>query len=916
MQNNIVLLTMAQTRRHTKVRLVAPCIVNGLDFVSNFDSIAFLTNLNYEGRCAREDQIWKLQAHPSTVEWIWNSSFATWASSDEDLFWICGKPASGKSTIMESIAKSDNLKDFLKRGLNEQWTVVRHFFFDFGVSEDIRNNFEGFLRSLLYQLIKEFGEIQEATLSGTEENKRWSERELQEKLRKVWERYSDPVCILLDGLDEYQGDKWALVNFLKETAKPRIKLCVASRPDPVFETAFKGVRQLKMQNMNKPAIEIMVEHTLRESVGRSGFYSDDEYVKLAEDISEKADGVFLWAHFAVIELRDGWIEGEGLQELQERLEKVPKKLEDIYARILTKLEPKKKQHAASMLQLVCYAKKLLTVPELFLALTHTDNEETFSTTKTQTPPAQYSQGKYFERKVLALTGGLLEIFRASADRKVQASHFQTENYDTSENEKHEHDYINIIHRTVRTYLEDNGWKLLLGQAHEGTLHAEMLWLRICARLFPPSFVGLPPGMDKELIPKRINHHLMPEIPSTSQTLDHTLQTLDNKHLSVPGPATSLRNYAALLMLDHARIVEKDLGLSLYAVLKPVLTDSFLCHHWYLEYDRHSAGACFQNCPQPTHPLHLAIAHGLDGFVGEFLFHFSETTTQDSPEWDDVFYLDFGEVPPRRAYSVDYRKIPNRISLLEFALWHTSKRNKISISQMQIVITLLERYSRVQDAEMVYALRNSSPKMVQLLLARWQDRDMVFNIDSKRHDVDFEEEINFEGVADEYRQMAHTRPLWHIARRRNSDDHEDEELLDIFLKRGENINGQCGPLGTALHGNLLHLPLSYEEDSFMLFKLLIEKGADVNAHGPLGKPLEFVWWLAHRQWWTGVFAGRVTDAIERLIDYGAINKQQDPNGSIPSKEQMLALDYATPYYFERRLRHYKGEGGQNEIGSVN
>lgn len=875
-----------------------------------------MTSLDYEGRCHREDQIWKIQAHPQTVEWVWDSSFATWASSNEHLFWICGKPASGKSTIMESIAQSDNLKDYLKQGLNDQWTVVRHFFFDYGVSKDIRNNFEGFLRSLLYQLTEKLGKIQEATLSGTEENKRWSERELQEKLCKVLEHRSGPVCILLDGLDEYQDDKWALVKFLQETAKPQIKLCIASRPDPVFDIAFMGVRQLKMQDKNKPAIKKMVEHTLQKSVGSSGFYSNDEYVELAEGISEKANGVFLWAHFAVIELRAGWIEGEGFQELQERLEKIPEKLEDIYARILTKIEPNKRQHAASMLQLVCYAKKLLTVPELFHALTQTESEETISTIEGQAPLVQYSQAKYFERRLLALSGGLVEIFRGYSNRIKQVGMFQTEDFDGSKNESREHDYVNIIHRTVRTYLECGGWEHILERAHEGALHAEMLWLRVCARLFPPSFVGLPPGMDKDLIPERIRRSLMPKISSSFQTWDHTSQVLDNKQLTAPGPATSLRNYAVLSMLDHARIVEKDLGLSSYAVLKPVLTDNFVWHHRYLGYHCDCVCACFQGCPEPRHPLHLAIAHGLDGFVREFLFHFGETTTQDSPEWDDVFYLEIDGV---LGYQADwYQDMINssRISLLEFALWHASKQYHNSNSQMQIVTTLLERYSRVQDAEMVYVLQNSAPKIVKLLLAHWLDRDMYFDIESMGHDKLFKREIDFAGFPDKYRQRAHTRPLWHIARRKYRDVHQNEELLDIFLERGEDINGQCGPVGTALHGNLLHLPWSSSDGSFELFKLLIERGADVNAHGPLGKPLEFVWRLAHTRWRKLKYGWKIVQAIEWLIDCGAINEQQDPNGLVPSKEQMLAFRHGSQEHFDELLRHYRGEGGQNEIGSVN
>ena len=906
MQKYINLLTKAQTRRQVKVRQAIPYTVVGLVFLSNFDSTAFMTSLDYEGRCDREDQIWKLQAHPQTVEWVWDSSFATWASSNEYLFWICGKPASGKSTIMESIAKSDKLKEYLKRGLNEQWTVVRHFFFDYGVSEDIRNNFRGFLRSLLYQLVEMLGGIREATLSGTEENKRWSERELQEMLGKVLEHRSGPVCILLDGLDEYQDDKWALVKFLQETAKPQIKLCIACRPDPVFDIAFKGVRQLRMQDVNKPAIEKMVEHTLQESVGRSGFYSDNEYVKLAEGISEKANGVFLWAHFAVIEIRAGWIEGEECWKLQKRLEGVPEQLEDIYARIIRRIKPDERQHAASMLQLVCYAKKLLTVSELFYALAQTNDEETLPTTKTQPAPVHYSQGKYFERKILALTGGLLEIFPGRSNGMNRNWKYETQDDDTSKNERREHDYINIIHRTVRTYLERGGWDHVLGRVHEGTLHAEMLWLRVCARLFPPSFITLPPDMDERLIPKRMRHNLMPKISSTIQNLDPALQMLDDKHLSVPGPATSLRNYAVLSMLDYAETVEKDLGLSSYAVLKVVLTDNFMCHHRYLDQRRDHMYTYYRQSPKPRHPLHLAIAHGLYGFVREFLFRLSETTTQDSPEWNDIFYFDPDE-------ALDYQTC--RISLLEFALVHAKEYYPNSNLKMQIVTTLLERYSRVNDAEMVYALQNSAPIIVQLLLAHWPDRDMVFHTYPKRHDYDPKTGTISTNYADKHQQRAHTRPLWHIAWRYDCDEHQNEELLDIFLRRGEDINGQCGPVGTALHGNLLHLQRS-GSDLFQLFRLLIKKGADVNAHGPLGKPLEFVWRLAHGRWRKPGFSQSITRVIKCLIDHGAINEQEDPNGLVPSKEQMLAFRHGTREHFEELLRHYRGEGGQNEMDSVN
>lgn len=874
-----------------------------------------MTNLDYEGRHDREDQIWEVQAHPQTVEWIWRSSFAAWASSNDELFWICGKPGSGKSVLMERIARSNGLEDNLKQGLNEQWTIVHHFFFDFCVSGDIRNNFEGFLRSLLYQLIGKFGNIREGTQSNNKDNKKLSKRELQEKLGKVLEERSGPVCILLDGLDEYQDDKWDLVKFLQETAKPQIKLCVASRPDLVFDTAFQGVQQIKMQDQNKPAIKRMVDHTLQESMERSGFYSNHEYISLAEEISEKADGVFLWARFAVKELRAAWVRGEELERLQKRLEEIPGELEDIYARILERIKPYERQHAAYMLQLVCYAKRLLTVPELFHALTQIDNKEDSPATRIQAPSGRHLPSEHMAKRVFALTGGLLEIFRGDSDsmEMLQSEDSdsmnmsqsedsdsreisQFEDSDTSEHESLEYDYINIIHRTVRTYLERGGWEHILGRAHAGTLHAEMLWLRACARSFPPSFVDLPPKMDTEVIPKRIIDHLMP------------LQNPGSRQLIVSGPVTSLRNYAAQAMLDHARGLEDDLGVSSYTALGPFLTDNFVCHHRYLGDRRRIMCTCFAYSPEATHPLHLAIAHGLDRFVGDFLFHFAEKTWQDSPEWNNVFYL---EEPPHGEYkSSPYGIIGHRISLLEFAVQQASHTFYSDLSQLRIVNTLLERYSRIQDVEMIYALRICTPDLVQLFLKHWPNGDLVFNIEPTKHDPEFESLISLLDDAENYQQKCHTRPLWHIARRKFEYEDEIEELLDIFLKRGEDINGQCGPVGTALHGSLLRLAKR------PVYQFLLEKGADVNAHGPLGKPLELVWRLAHTKW--GMLAGDlyISNTIEALIHRGAINERPDPNGSVPSKEQMRAFQYKDRMEFAELLRHYKGKEDQDETASTN
>ena len=70
-------------------------------------------------------------------------------------------------------------------------------------------------------------------------------------------------------------------------------------------------------------------------------------------------------------------------------------------------------------------------------------------------------------------------------------------------------------------------------------------------------------------------------------------------------------------------------------------------------------------------------------------------------------------------------------------------------------------------------------------------------------------------------------MWYIARIKLTKSLQDNAgLIDLFLQRGENINDQCGPFGTALHGALLHLSVTTSDPH--CWKLLVAKGADVNA----------------------------------------------------------------------------------------
>ena len=891
-----------------------------------------MEDLNYEGRRNREYQIWDVEAKAQTVEWIWESSFVNWTSEAGGLFWICGKPASGKSTLMDSIARSTELADRLRCTFDGECIIIRHFF-DFRAGKGIGNNFEGLLRSLLYQLVDDSRNHKDVNLDGvdlpkSESKQQWSIRALKEAMNTVLRQHSHPICILLDGLDEYEGDKWSLASFVRELANPRVKICIASRPDPVFSFSFKDLATIKMEEQNTPAINTMVHETIKDMV-EPDFYDSSAAVELVRRISESANGVFLWARFAIKEVRDGLSKGRGLAYLYRKLDNVPQELEKIYGRILEQLKPQDRQKTTHMLQLVCYAQRTLTLGELCVATTQAASEQGLVVEQMSEVEIQR-----FEKKVLALTGGVLEIFSSLDEARAREESWETDSEILSQGslELHETDlhegqeidgseprgspksdeaesykiqdlHVSVIHRTFRTYMDSSGWSLLLNARHEGMLHAHVLWLRVCTGVFRASFKGLPPDeRGSEMTQKRIRATLTGSSPVHSNTQLSSRRTLG------PWPAlgetmdSPLLVYAACNMLTHALRIEQDLGLRYYELLQSGMSNSFLCYHRY--YTR-GACACYAIYSETLHPLHVAIVHGLVEYVKAYL---STIGDQGSREWDQVSYLEVARELPQDGVGTTH------MSLLEFTVRHAGECVilEFSCDWEPLVAEILDHYPRVDDAAILFALKSCSPKVVHLLLSHLPSGKMALKEGIWGNRVYQKDDLENE-LLDYIQKPFDVGPLWYVAIRQDYLVLEDAvELIDVFLGRGEDINEQCGPFGTALHGALFCL--GRYTLNLRMWELLVSKGADVNAVGVFGTPLEFVWRLLYR-------SKKVSDyqlehyqtAIGWLIREGATNNQPDPNGSIPTRERMLDFAEVGTTDFRDFQRLYRGTSVHEESG---
>lgn len=171
---------------------------------------------------------------------------------------------------------------------------------------------------------------------------------------------STNLCILVDGLDEFSGNIPELLAFFhklpsKTNTGHLLKICLASRPQPVIALALGDWPGLQMEAYNANAIK-QYAFTTMANLGLA--VHDGLFIKhFSKDITSKAEGVFLWARFAVMEVINGYAEGEDIGKLNQRLEALPSDMEELYAHIFRRISSKDREEAKLIFQLVCFAQE-------------------------------------------------------------------------------------------------------------------------------------------------------------------------------------------------------------------------------------------------------------------------------------------------------------------------------------------------------------------------------------------------------------------------------------------------------------------------------------------------------------------------------------------------------------------------------
>ncbi|KAH6994657.1 hypothetical protein EDB82DRAFT_537513 [Fusarium venenatum] len=252
------------------------------------------------------------------IDRLWHS-FADWLQSDGRLFWIQGKPGSGKSTLVKYIA-SKKVTQRLLNQWNPSTTILSHFFWKLGTS--LQNDIKGLYCSLLHQLLEDKDEVTSNTMDAFPTS----------KSKQSYHDWSEHLCIFIDGLDEFVGDcgQEAIMQILSDFKRfTNVKVCVTSRPEPWLKEELDTVPNLKLHDLTAPDMKNWIQGRLRQFDGKRTF-SPDFSSFLIRTLLDKAGGVFLWICLATQSIIRGIKNKDSEELLISRLEQLPEKLEDVY----------------------------------------------------------------------------------------------------------------------------------------------------------------------------------------------------------------------------------------------------------------------------------------------------------------------------------------------------------------------------------------------------------------------------------------------------------------------------------------------------------------------------------------------------------------------------------------------------------
>ncbi|KAK5082970.1 hypothetical protein LTR05_006852 [Lithohypha guttulata] len=406
------------------------------------------------------------ERYGDTLDWIFDppedeqppwDSFVDWLSDGDSIYWVSGKPGSGKSTLMKYLVKKVQGSNFFG---NKALIVLSCWFWEAG--QLLQHNETGCLRSILWQLLRDpvCQLVVSKALSSLDIDKHeLTEPRLRAALRSALsavQNMSTMIVMFLDGLDECVLEGENLLHLAQDLNEEFtcLKICISSRPEQVYKDAFAYNPKLLLQHLNASDINeyIVQEFLFHPKVEK---LLQGKHVNTVDDLrwslQDRAEGVFLWVRLAVKSLVRGIGNRDSLETLQERLEDLPSDLDNLYTVMLARAASDTKYYesqAALYFELIIH--KEMTLDQFAVAINESFRERCFDGQLDWDDSVLRKElgGEDLAAWINVRTSGLLEVEGDGGPLSVESSN--TKDFLHTLQQRR----VTFIHRTAHTYLLD------------------------------------------------------------------------------------------------------------------------------------------------------------------------------------------------------------------------------------------------------------------------------------------------------------------------------------------------------------------------------------------------------------------------------------------------------------------------------
>ena len=360
----------------------------------------------------------------------------------------------------------------------EEWSLAAFFFHDRGSEK--QKTLIGMLQELLRSILQQIPALSRYVLSSYLELVRlqrtrcpsWDFSSLKSALVSLIEQrhVKIRILLLLDALDEHQGDNDMLASLLKvlvdkcDNERVKLKMCLASRSWTVFQHHFGKCPGFSIHDHTREDIMTYIRARL-EPCGPQEIHQliHGNITPLANLVATRASGVFIWVRLVVDLLAKGIQDGTPHRTLEEKVNKMPQELRDLYADTVRRIEPEYSSEAYIMLQTtLCSFEPLPLEVLMYISDVNSDSPRLDPAWYGDLPVESTSSQK---SRLASRSGGLLEA--------VQRDQSESESDDL---------VVQFIHQTVKEYVQTAPKNLGLAQASSKILQANgyNLLLRTCS----------------------------------------------------------------------------------------------------------------------------------------------------------------------------------------------------------------------------------------------------------------------------------------------------------------------------------------------------------------------------------------------------------------------------------------------------